>query len=189
MSKILSLALTLVLPAVALAVAVEGKNYPASVSIEGQSLELVGAGLREKWMFDVYTLGAYSASGTCDPKVLVSKDEPKYLRLDMLRDVSAEKMASTLGDSFRAHLPEDAPAELKAQITTFQGYFKEECSEGTVLEFLYLPGQGTVLKQNGLKLGPPLTGAAFHRVLWDIYFGPRTCCEDLKEQIFKGCQK
>jgi hypothetical protein len=171
-----SLSVLLVAPALALGVTVEGTRYPDTVTVEGHTLNLVGAGLREKWFFDVYTMGAYTPSGKCDTRAIIKDEEVKYLRLDMHRDVSAEKMSSTIGESFE-------------QRKTFEGYFKDECSEGTVLEFVYVPGTGTILKQNGKKLGPPIEGKAFQEVLWDIYFGKDTCCEDLLEQILETCKK
>ena len=180
--------LVVLVPVVGLAVTVEGKHYARTVTIEGKTLKLIGAGLREKWFFDVYTMGAYTESGRCDIKSLIEADEPKYLRIDMLRDVSAEKMGSSLAESFGKHLPSNATAELKQQVKTFRGYFKDECSEGTVIEMYYIPGKGTMIKQNGLRLGPPMTGVVFQQVLFDIYFAKDTCCDGLKEMILKSCK-
>ncbi|HOX42788.1 MAG TPA: chalcone isomerase family protein [Myxococcota bacterium] len=167
---------------------VEGKTYQPTLSQEGKELKLLGAGLREKWFVDVYVMAAYSESGSCATADIVAKDEPKYLRMDLLRDVSAEKMADTIGGSFEEHMPANASEKLKAQRKTFEGYFKDECTEGTVLEFFYLPGTGTLMKQNGKQLGPVLDGFDFARVLWDIYFGKETCCEDMKIDILKHCR-
>jgi hypothetical protein len=181
----------LLLPAVALAqpLAVEGKSYNDTVAIGDKTLYRLGAGVRSKWMFNVYVMAAYSEGGKCDASAIVKTDEVKYLRLDLLRNVSAEKMASTIGGSFGEHMPKNASAELQAQRKTFEAYFKDECTKGTTLEFTYTPGVGTSLKQNGKDLGPPLAGAGFMQVLWDIYFGPETCCSSLKEEILKGCSK
>lgn len=165
------------------ALTVEGINYESQVTVEGQALKLVGAGLRHKFMFDVYTMGAYSASGTCSASALVNNDEPKYLRLNLLRDVAAEKMAATIGAGFDEHMPKDAPAELKAQRQEFQGYFKNDCTKGSVLEFVYLPGTGTILKQNGRRLGNPIPGSLFAKLLWEIYFGTPSCCDALKASV------
>jgi len=182
------IALVVALPAAALALTVEGLAYPAASTIEGKELKLVGAGLREKWFVDVYVLAAYSEAGTCETASLIKTDETKYMRLDMLRDVSAEKMASTIGGSFDEHMPANASPELKQQRQTFEGYFKEELKKGTELEFLYQPGVGVSIKQHGKLLGPPLAGKAFQEVLWDIYFGEETCCSGLKKQILETCR-
>jgi hypothetical protein len=186
-ARVVALALLLV-PAVAHPLTIEGKTYENPVTVEGHSFKLVGGGIREKWFFNVYALAAYSESGTCSAAALVNNDEPKYLRLDMLRNVSAEKMSSTIGGSFDEHMPKESSPELRAQRATFQGYFKEECSKGSVLEFVYLPGTGTILRQNGKQLGAPIPGPMFAHVLWDIYFGEETCCAPLKKAVL-SCGK
>jgi len=189
MRKPLIAALCLAVPLVALAVTVEGNTYAGTATVEGKTLKLVGAGLREKWLFDVYTMGVYTESGSCDTRKLIRADEAKYLRIDMLRDVSAKKMGSTLAESFGQHMPENASAELKQQVKRFRDYFKDECTEGTVIEMYYIPGKGTVIKQSHKQLGPPMTGVAFQQVLFDIYFAKDTCCEGLKEDILEMCGK
>jgi len=176
------------LPVLALGVTVEGNNYPKTVTIEGKTLKLIGAGLREKYWFDVYSMGAYTESGNCSPSSIINADEVKYIRLDMLRDVDAEKMTSSIDESFGENMPKNASAELKKQRKTFAGYFKTECKEKTVIEFTYLPGTGIIIKQNGKKLGPPLGGVEFMRVFWSIYFSKKTCCDDLQEQVLKHCK-
>ena len=187
MRQFLLVVTLMLVPAVALGLSVAGRNYPPTVTIERKTMKLVGVGKRNKWFTNVYAMGAYSESGKCDPKALVNVDEPKYMRLDFLRDVSAEKMSNTIGDAFDDHLPKNASATLKKQNQTFRGYFKYECKENTVLEFIYIPGTGTIMKQNGTKLGAPLIGKEFARVLWDIYFGEDTCCSGLRNQIFESC--
>ena len=180
----------LLLPALSAAqgLTVEGKSYNDTVTVASKALYRLGAGVREKWMFNVYVMAAYSESGKCDPATIIKADEVKYLRLDLLRNVSAEKMASTIGGSFKEHMPKNAPADLAVQRQTFESYFKDDCTKGTVLEFTYVPAIGTSIKQNGRELGPPLAGNGFMHVLWDIYFGSDTCCAGLKEEILKGCR-
>lgn len=177
------------LPALAVDLTVEGNSYPDTVTIEGKVLKRLGAGLRQKWIVDVYTLAAYSASGNCAPATIVNEDAAKYMRIDMLRDVSAQKMGDTISGSFREHMPANASDLLKKQSDEFQGYFKEKCSKKTVLEFYYIPGKGTTIQQNGKVLGPVLVGADFAKVLWDIYFGSKTCCKATKSQILESCGK
>jgi hypothetical protein len=188
----LVLAAFLVMPCVAAparAVTVKGRDYGATVSVEGRTLKLVGAGLRKKWGFPVYAMGVYTESGACDPALVVDQDEVKYLKLDFLRDVTAEKMSSTIGESFDKHLAGGASEELKNQKALFLNSLKDDLNEGTVLEFVYVPGKGTTVRQNGRQIGTTYSGKGFAHVLWDIYFGPRTCCEGLKDDVFSSCGK
>ncbi len=177
------------LAAVAHAATVAGKEFKETETIAGKTLKLIGAGLREKWFVDVYAFAAWTESGACDPQAIITTDEVKMLRLEMLRNVDAEKMGSTIGDSFDKAMPQNASAELKAQRQTFQGYFKDEAKKGQRIQFVYEPGVGVTAIQNGKPMGPPLAGKAFQEVLWGIYFGERTCCSDMKEQVLEGCKR
>jgi len=188
MLRVTVVALLISIPTLLLALTVEGNAYPKEVSIQGKQLKLVGAGLREKWFFDVYTMGAYTEGGACGAKAQIKGEEVKYLRIDMLRDVPAEKMAQALKEAFDKNTPKNAPNELKQQVNTFVSYFKKECTKGTKIEFVYAPGKGTVLKQNGQKLGPNIPGKPFSDVLWSCYFGGNTCCPKLKKQILSHCK-
>jgi hypothetical protein len=188
MKRFVILLLCSSVPAVALALTVEGKDFPASKQVEGKSLKLVGAGLREKGFFDVYALGAYTQSGSCDPQKIIKDDETKYLRIEMLRNVKAESMASSIGDAFDDAIPPGADSNLKAQSATFQGYFKDKARKNQVIDFTYVPEVGVTIRQDGKVLGPPLTGKDFQEVFWSIYFSDKTCCKDLQEQILASCK-
>jgi Chalcone-flavanone isomerase. len=189
MKKIMLVVALMVLAMPAMALTVEGKNYQPTITVADKTLNLVGAGLRKKWLFSVYTMGVYSESGSCDTKALINDEEVKYMRIDMVRSVSAQKMAETLGEAFKAHMPKDASAELKKQQQDLMSYFKDECKEGTNIEFSYVPGVGTTFKQNSKELGETFIGKDFQVVLWDIYLGDKTCCSGLKEDILKSCKK
>jgi hypothetical protein len=175
-------------PAVALAVTVEGKNFEQTMAVEGETLKLVGAGLREKGWIDVYALGAYTESGSCNRNKIIKAEEVKYLRFEMLRNVKGSKMASTIGAAFDDAIPPGADPQLKSQRETFKGYFKDTVKENQVMEFIYVPNAGVTITQDGKQLGPRLTGKPFQEVLWSIYFGSKTCCEDLRDQILESCE-
>lgn len=182
-------ALVLALPATAPALTVKGKDYGPTMTVEGKTLKLVGAGVRKKWGFSVYAMGVYTESGACDPAKVVDTDELKLLKLDFLRDVSAEKFRTTIDESFDKHMPAGASDELKNQRATFVSTLQEDLAEGTTIELIYVPGKGTIAKIKGKQIGGVYGGRGFQRVLWDIYFGPKTCCEGLKEGVFESCGK
>ena len=188
MKKVLTIAGVALFALLSLGLTVEGKNYSATAIVETKPVKLLGAGVRTKWMFDVYAMGVYTESGKCSAKALIGDEETKYLRIEMLRDVSAEKMAETLGEAFKEHMPKDASVELKNQQQGLMTLFKDECKKDTVIEIIYTPESGTLIKQNSKTIGT-FPGKAFQSVLWDIYFGENTCCSGLKDSVFKGCKK
>ncbi len=168
---------------------VEGNRYPDTVEAGGRTLTLVGAGLRERWWFDVYTMGAYAEHRSCDPQVLIATDRAKSLRIDLLRDVDAKTMAGALEDAFERNLPLNVPLGLQSQVDTFLGYFRKDLEKGDRMEITYVPGVGTTLIQNQEQQGWTLEGEGLANLLWSSYFSASTCCDGLKKQILAQCSQ
>lgn len=162
-------------------------SFPATASVEGTTVKRIGSGLREFMFMDIYTMGAYSQSGTCSATALTSKDEVRYLKLVMKRELPKNRMTSNMRGSLEKNLPRDASEELKGKVETFLSYIKSDLPEGGVVEIAYRPNVGTTLKLNGKSLGPAVPGKDFADTLWRSYFGPKTCCNSLKEQILEPC--
>ena len=166
---------------------VKGNEYPSTLEVAGERLALLGAGLREKWWFDMYTMAAYSESGACHAGLAIATDEIKHIRIDMLRDLTADKMAGALRKALARNLQEDASADLRAQVETLLSYFQQDLAAGASLELTYVPGAGTTLWQNGTQQGAVQPGKALADALWSCYFSSRTCCPGLKAEILASC--
>lgn len=159
-----------------------------SFKIEGKTLNLIGKGVREFLFIDIYNLAAYSESGTCAPKAIVQKDEIKLMRLTMLKKIPKERLVSNLRKTFTKNLPPSDNGDLKKDIDTFLAQFKGDIKKGSFVEILYIPGKGTLLQQNGQKMGPYTPGKGFAKLVWKSYFGPDTCCKGLKSDILEQCR-
>ncbi len=168
---------------------VKGNLYSETVEVAGRTLTLVGAGLRERWWFDIYTMGAYVESHTCNPQILISVDEVKFLRIDLLRDVEARSMARALEDAFEKNLPAEGRPSVRFQINTALGYFKKDLEKGDSMELTYVPSVGTAIIQNSEQQGVTIPGKGFADVLWSSYFSSSTCCSGLKKRIFAQCSQ
>jgi hypothetical protein len=186
--KWIAFILLLALPTAAFALTVEGNTYDEAITLKGQQLKLIGAGLREIYGLNVYTLGAYSQTGGCNAKEIVEKEEIKYIRLDILRNIDSEKVARRIDEAFGESMPPNASAALLKQRDQSFSYFKGRCTKGTVFEFIYIPGTGTIFKQNGKIIGPTIAGKEYHTVFWNVYFGPNTCCAELKDELLVKCR-
>ena len=174
-----------------LALTVSGNDYPPTATADGKTLHLVGAGVREKTVFDVdvYTMGVYTETKTCEHEKLVATDEAKRLRLDFVRDVPADKMKAALRESFGKKTPKTAPATLKGQIDGFLELFQKELVDGTSVVVTYVPGKGTTVTVDGKKRGAVIPGQEFQKVLWAIYFEKEICCPNLLKGIDKTCKR
>ena len=169
---------------------IAGQAAEKSINVNGKPLKLLGTGLREFLFIDIYSLSAFSESGACKPSEIVYKNEPKALRLTMLRNIPVDRLTSNLKSTFEDNMPKKGDtAELKKKIDTFLSYFKKDLSKGTAVEITYAPGQGTIAKRNGKPVGPATKGKAFAELVWRSYFGGNTCCAGLKSDIINACQK
>lgn len=170
------------------AIAGDSPAFPPTVKVGGSAVQRIGWGLREFLFIDIYELGAYSKSGSCDPRAIVSREETRYMKLRMMRDIPKARLVSNLRKSLLKNLPANASAELQGKVETFLGYLKSDLKEGAIVEIVYRPGAGTTLKAGGAALGPTVPGKDFADVVWRAYFGPKTCCSSLKDDILEVCR-
>ena len=165
---------------------------PASagnVTVGGKQLKLLGSSVREFLFIDIYNLAAYSVSGECEPGKIVYNNEPKSMRLKMVRDIPIDRLTSNLRSTFEDNYPKkgDIPG-LKKKIDDLLGRFKNDLKSGASVEINYVPGQGTQVVENGKALGAPVPGRDFAELVWRSYFGGNTCCGSLKKNIIEQCK-
>ena len=184
-SGCLALAMSLALGAgTAVAKEIEGVNYPDELNVGGHELKLVGVGLRTKWLFNVYTLGAYSKSGKKSGRALVRVNEPKFLWLKMMRGISAEKMNEAIDEGFEKNTPEAQLGQLKERIQTLKSYLPGTLKKGLDVGFTYRPGEGTLVTIGKTAKGT-IAGADFAQGLFGIWFGRKPADKSLKKRVLE----
>jgi hypothetical protein len=183
------LILATALPVVALEM--DGHSYPDTVTVAGRTLHRIGAGKREATIFkvDVYVGAVYAEHRSCDMAALVTRDQARLFYMDFLRDVPADKLKDNMIDNFRNHTPADASPDLRHRIDGFIGLFDRAAKKGSRVEIRYIPGEGTSVSAAGKVLAAPVPGADFASVVWDIWFGRKTCCPDLLRSVRRTCGK
>ena len=179
------IALTLALGSgAAIAKEIRGVTYPDELNVGGHELKLVGVGLRTKWFFKVYTLGAYSKSGKKSARALVGANETKFIWLRMLREISAEKMNDALNDGFENNTSEEQLAALRDRIATLRSYIPETLTKGLDIGFTYRPGEGTLVTIGNTPKGT-IPGRDFARALFAIWFGGKPADSSLKRSVLE----
>jgi hypothetical protein len=164
---------------------IEGVDYPEELNIGGHAVKLVGVGLREKWWFNIYTMGVYQKTPKKDASHLIRSDEPKFLWIRMLRAITGDQMREALDEGLKKNLSEEKRAAIKSKTEIFKSYFPEKLPKGIDIGFTYLPGQGTLVKIAGESKGT-VPGADFMRALWRIWFGRRPADKDLKKAVLEA---
>jgi hypothetical protein len=193
MKRYLLLSTTLLLVCAAYVSAVElvgvhGSNTQFTttmdVTIDGKPYHLVltGTALRQKFFFNVYTIGSYLQEGATvhSAEELSTVNQPKQLHLVMERDVSGSDIAEAFLIAIRQNYPTP--------------YFNEEVNRLVEMmrEISFIKGDNIYLThQPGIGLRCQVIGKGditidnsdFSRAIWDIYLGKNNIGDGIKKGL------
>ena len=187
MNKILLLVCSLLLSWHVQAAEVGGVKLQDSVHLGSRDLVLNGAGVRSKFIFDLYVAALYLADKKHSAAPVLADAGEKRVALHLLRDIGS----ATLSESFdKAIKNNHSPAELLAlaePLKQFKAVFAtlNEVKKGEVITLDYLPGSGTEVSVNGVAKGQ-VAGAAFNTALLKVWLGEKPAQADLKRKLLGG---
>jgi hypothetical protein len=166
-------------------VAVSGVNYPPTVQVAGNTLQLNGAGTRYRFVIKVYTAGLYLSGKAGTPDTVVTASGPKRLHVVMLREIDANE----LGKLFTRGMQDNAPRESFSKSIPGTLRMAEIFSNrkrlvaGDNFSVDWVPGVGTTVLVNGQPQGAPIKEPEFFDALMSIWLGPRPADEQLKTAL------
>jgi chalcone isomerase-like protein len=168
------------LAVITLGAEVAGVKMPDTVTVEGKTLKLNGAGLRKKVVFKVYVAGLYLETPSKDAAAIVSSDQIKSMRLHILRTLEAGKITEAISEGFEKNSKAQMGA-LKERLDRFNAMFPN-VKEGDEIAMTYVPGKGTVVTAKGVEKGV-IGGKDFADALFSVWLGPNPVQEDLKKAL------
>ena len=158
---------------------ISGVKVDAKLSIEGQSLVLNGAGIREKMWIDLYVGSLYLPKKSSSSKDIIDSKDACAIKLNIISGmITSEKMITAINEGFENSTGKKT-APLKAKIDKFKGFFKEEIKKGDVFIIMNDPNEGVVVYKNGAKKGT-IDGHDFKRALFGIWLCDKPADADLK---------
>jgi Chalcone isomerase-like len=180
--------LLLVLLAFALplhAAEVAGVKFDEKVRVADAELALTGAGLRQRFIFDVYAMGLYVRDAKAD---LVMQSGPKRIVIHMLRDVDADTFSKALVDGMRANHDEQTMNALGPRVAELNAIMAQmkEAKKGMAITLDWLPGTGTQMTVDGKFTGASIAGEDFYQALLRVWLGPNPVQDDLKKALLGG---
>lgn len=160
---------------------VAGVNVPDTLRAgENQELTLNGAGVRDKWMMDLYVGALYLKEKEQDAMKIIASDDAMAIRLEMVSNmVTSERMTSSTLEGFE-NATKGNLAPLQAQIDAFLGNFKEPIKKGDVFELVYVPGEGVKIYKNA-EFKNTVAGEAFKQALFGIWLSDKPAQKSLKK--------
>jgi hypothetical protein len=160
---------------------ISGIKLPDQVTVEGKTLKLNGAGLRQATIlkFNVYAAGLYLENSSRDGEVIANSDQPKSIEMVFMREVSAKQMAEAFQEGFEKNCVADC-ARLKPDIAKLQGLMKD-MKKGDVMAFHFLPDKVEVMIR-GQRVGS-IGDKGFSQQLIRCWIGKNPPNAGLKEGL------
>ncbi|WP_280191911.1 chalcone isomerase family protein [Delftia sp. PS-11] len=184
----MALAMPLAAPAQEPARTVAGVAYPAQAGVGGKPLQLNGAGLRHKAIFQVYAAGLYLEKPAASLQEIAALTGPKRVSVTMLREINSAELgklfARGIEDNMeRARFSRLVPGVLRMS-EIFTRHKKLLPGENFMVD--WVPGQGAQVFVKGQPQGEPFPEPEFFQALLGIWLGPHPADEQLKKALLGG---
>lgn len=165
----------------------EGQTFESPVRVANQELHLNGVGLRGVLMIKGYVAGLYLPRPARSLHEITSQGGARRLQLRMLRSATPEDFTSALGAGMRVNTRPAKLASLADRVTDLKAaiHAAGAAQRGDVINFDYLPGEGTVLTVNGRRQGPAIPGEDFFQAVLAIFIGERPVDPQLKKGLLR----
>ena len=169
------------LPGAAMAAELAGVRLDDQVTArDATELPLHGAGLREKFFFDIYVGALYLPTTEQPVERILETDQPGRIEMHFVYDeVSREKLVTAWEEGFAANNPEDVLESLGERIDRLIDLFPD-ATEGDRFTLEYVPAEGTEVRINAEPAGT-IEGGAFFRALLAVFLGPEPPDGDLRQ--------
>lgn len=180
-SKLLLVGILLATTATAPAIAREVKGINISetaVTDSGARLQLNGAGVRSKFVVDVYVAALYLAQKAHDAAAALQATSAKRMQLHFLRDIDAKKIVAAWNDGFTANVDAAERTRMQDRIDRFNALFPS-LRTGDVVALDYAPSRGTRVIVGGQVKGT-IAGDDFAQALFRIWLGEYPVSTKLK---------
>lgn len=160
---------------------IAGVHIDEQITLGSESLKLNGAGVRSKFVFDIYVAAFYSVDKVKKVEDL-NFQQPMRMAMHFVYDeVSKEKLTDAWNEGFEDNLSADEFIRLKNRISRFNGLF-ETVKKGDVIELDFVPAKGTTVSINKDEKGS-VAGNDFYKALLLIWLGDEPVGDDLKAAL------
>ena len=159
-----------------------GINMPESLQTGQTQLMLNGAGIREKFFFDIYVGGLYLKEKSQDATAIIEANEPMAIRLHILSSkATSKKMEKATRKGFEKATGGNIEP-IKVQIDKFCSVFKKEIKEDDRYDLIYVPGKGVEVYINDAYTSVT-EGLAFKQALFGIWLSDKPAQKSLKRAM------
>lgn len=180
-----TLAISFSFNATAAIVDVNGVKIEDAVDLRGTKLQLNGAGIRYRAVFEVYSAGLYLGKKAATPEEVLAAPGPKRLSITMLRDIDSNELGKAFTKGFEENSPKGEMSKLIPGLIRMGQIFSDQKKMLTGENFTidWIPGTGTVISVKGKQQGEPFKEPEFYAALMRIWLGPSPADWKLKDGL------
>lgn len=161
---------------------VSGIDVAEQVNVGGQRLQLNGAGMREKYFFDIYVCALYLPKPAHTAATALAEGGPRRVLMHFVyHRVGRDKLVDGWNEGFEANTSESERSALQKRINDFNALFGD-APRGQVVLLDYLPGKGTAVSIDG-RLRGTIPGKDFNDALMRIWLGEHPVTSALKRGL------
>ncbi len=148
---------------------------------DGTALPLHGAGLREKYLFDIYVGALYLPETGQSVEAIRTRDQPGRVEMHFVYDeVARDKLVDAWRSGFEANNDADVLDTIDARVERFIDAMPDAgVAAGDTIAMTYRPGKGTRVAVNG-SARETIAGGVFFRALLAVFVGPEPPDADLR---------
>lgn len=159
---------------------ISGIELPEQTQLAKHDLVLNGAGIRSKFIFDIYIGALYLPQKTHDIEQILNTDSPKRVAMHIIySEVDKEKLTAGWTAGFENNLSEDEFNAIKPRLADFNQLFTT-VKRGDKITLDYTPQSGTQVSINQ-QLKGIISGKDFYPALLKVWLGHDPADVDLKD--------
>ena len=184
MKKISLLLFSYLLTSPAFSVTIANIDIPEVISHSDQSTKLVlnGAGIRSKFIFDIYIGALYLEKKVSTAEAVYNQTGEKRVSMHFLyREVSKDKLVDGWNEGFENNLSKKDYIAIKPRLVDFNNMFTT-VKKGDVINIDFIPTTGTVVMINNKNMGT-ITGDDFYTALLKVWLGNDPADSNLKSAM------
>ena len=162
-----------------------GVKIDDSLELNGNKLQLNGAGIRFKAVFKVYTASLYLGKKCSSTDEVLAATGAKRMSITMLRDIDANELGKLFTRGVEDNSPRNEYSKLIPGLLRMSQVFSDQKNlrSGDTFTIDWVPGKGTVVSVKGVPQGDPIKEEAFFNALMRIWLGSSPADYKLKDAL------
>ncbi|WP_374318863.1 chalcone isomerase family protein [Aquabacterium sp.] len=167
------------------AVELKGAKFEDTYQVASQTLQLNGAGVRVKFIVDVYAAGLYLPKKDGNAASAVAQSGPKGVKIVLLRDLTGEDFAEAMVKGFKNNNNDADVTRMQPKLDALRSLMLSfgSVKKGTSIHFDYAPATGTRILVDGKQRGSDIAGEDFYQAVLRIWLGNSPVDSDLKKDM------